>query len=686
MRAKFCPRERVGPAHILLASALILSLSVAIAHLNYLFAHALLEGLAIAVALFVYIFASRTRKYTRDDYLLLLGYGSLTVALLDFFHLLTFEEMNIFSGSTANASTQFWVAARYIQAFTLLIAPFAAKRRFRAHIVLPAFLMMAGIVIGSIMLFETFPTCYVEGQGLTPVKVISEYIICVVLVAAIWFTWDYNDEIGASVAWLVILAMCMMIGSELFATLYQHTDALSSLLARAFKSLAMYLIFHGTVAEGLNRPFMQVNRAREQLGERLQFEALLTDLSTELAGQTALPDVKGVIRSSLQRLTSFLNADRGLLLEIQDTDSRVLYAVRCDQPAAPAAFPEPLQFTWLAAELKRGRTVTMTGLPQGLPPQAEGEREYCKSEKIGALACVPCNVGSDNVTAIVLGRYNAGGEWNELTVGRLRLAGEMFSNALARGRAHDEASRLRQELNHVARVSTMGQLTAALAHEIKQPLTAILSNAQVGLRHIRQDPLDREEVSAILSDIAEDDRRASEVINRIRTTLRKGDQPRTPARLSRLANDLLSMLGHALASRHITVHRVFSQAEPLVTVDRIQIQQVMLNLIMNAVEAMGGVAPERRKLELVSTAVAGDGGGAHFLVVDHGPGIAKPQLDTLFDPFVTTKEDGLGMGLAISRGIIEDHGGELRVEATSENGTSMAFLIPLATPDTQPEI
>jgi C4-dicarboxylate-specific signal transduction histidine kinase len=115
-------------------------------------------------------------------------------------------------------------------------------------------------------------------------------------------------------------------------------------------------------------------------------------------------------------------------------------------------------------------------------------------------------------------------------------------------------------------------------------------------------------------------------------------------------------------------------------VDRIQIQQVMLNLIMNAVEAMEGLPPERRRLRLASRAAKKSNDNVHFLVSDSANGIPPERLKTIFEPFVTTKGEGLGMGLAISRGIVEDHGGAIWVESSSENGTTLAFQLPLATP------
>jgi signal transduction histidine kinase len=472
----------------------------------------------------------------------------------------------------------------------------------------------------------------------------------------------------------------MTIASELFATLYTDVDSTASLLAHACKGVAMYLIFHGTVAEGLNRPFQQVNRAREQLRERLRFEALLTELSTELAEQASVADIRAVLRSALLRLVEFTNTDRGVLLETSGPDVRILESVRLDRPSEPIRYPDIPGFTWLAARLRRGTPFIQTGLPDSFPAEAVAEKRYCIAEGIRACAYVPCSTTDSDIVAIGLCRHQDNTVWNEETGPRLRLAGEMFANALRRGRSYDEAFRLRSELNHVTRVSTMGQLTAALAHEIKQPLTAILSNAQVGLKYLRQEPLDRDELEAILSDIAADDRRATDVIGRIRGLVKKDGQHRKPARLSTLADELLSMLGHALAGQRVEVVRDFAARERRPAVDPTQIQQVMLNLIMNAAEAMNECPPEERTV-LLSCKPAPNGNQAvRFSVTDQGEGIPENRRAAIFDPFVTSKKGGMGMGLAISRGIVEDHGGRIWVESSGKRGTTITFELPISSP------
>jgi len=673
--------NRVSCTHIVLVTALITGVSILLARINVLLAYAILESLAIVAALFIYVFSSRTRKYTRDDYLLLLGYGSLTVAILDFFSLITYPGSAFFAGATTNASSQFWIAARYIHAFSLFIAPFAAAKRFRAKIVFPAYLFAAGMVIASIFKFKTFPLCYIEGSGFTPVKIYSEYFICVILVGAIWFTWDFRQQVGNAVVSLVLPSMFMLIACELFSTLHPDINSLPALLAHVCKGMAMYLIFHGTVAEGLNRPFQEMSRAREKLGERLQFESLLNDLSAELAVQLSLKDISESVKASLVRLADFFSANQAAFLETDGQEVAILASINRDSLHGPGSSPFPPLYRWLAIHFKQGKNLVTEDILSILPDNEESGRAIYTTENINSCAYVTCYSSSGKIAGVCLLARNPISGWDEELIPRLRLAGELFANALHRGLAGQETRQLRDELNHVSRVSTMGHLTAALAHEIKQPLTAILSNAQVGLRYLAEPVPDKKELADIFQDIVGDDRRASDIIGNIRNMMKREKSKRSPVRLTALTGDLLNMLGDVLSETRVLLEDDLTREKKdlLVSVDSTQIQQVILNLIMNAVDAMQDVPPGKRIIRLSISRCSVEPAAVKLTVSDVGMGISPDCEKRIFSPFVSTKKDGLGMGLTICRGIIEDHGGKLWIEETTANGTSVSFSIPQKT-------
>ena len=245
-----------------------------------------------------------------------------------------------------------------------------------------------------------------------------------------------------------------------------------------------------------------------------------------------------------------------------------------------------------------------------------------------------------------------------------------------RHRAEDEARRSREELAHFLRVSTVGELTTSLAHELNQPLTAILANAQAGRLLLDTNGGDRASLREILDDIVEEDKRAGEVIRRLRDLLRKGAPERAPLDLNRLAEDVTRLLANDAALRGVSIRLALNVAPVVVTGDRIQLQQVVLNLVMNAMDAMAESAPDQR-IALVSTLVTPD--GVHLSVRDSGTGLRESDAGRVFQPFYTTKPSGMGMGLSIARSIVEAHGGRIWGRDNAGSGATFTFSLPLST-------
>ena len=278
--------------------------------------------------------------------------------------------------------------------------------------------------------------------------------------------------------------------------------------------------------------------------------------------------------------------------------------------------------------------------------------------------------------------YPAGGaspeRWYAMSVVPLSRAegGAVVSSTdiTERKRAELEAQRSRQELAHFTRVSTMGELTASLAHELNQPLTGILTNAQAARRLLERARPDLKELRAILHDIIEDDRRASEVIQRLRDLLRKGESEVSRLDLNALIRDVLKLLGSDTVIRNVSVALDLESSAPVVTGDRVQLEQVLLNLLLNAMEAMAERLGGDRTV-VVRTRNA-DGSCVQASVEDGGPGLRPGTLETVFEPFYTTKSSGMGMGLAIARSIIEAHGGTIWAE-NSSRGATFHFRLPL---------
>jgi signal transduction histidine kinase len=245
-----------------------------------------------------------------------------------------------------------------------------------------------------------------------------------------------------------------------------------------------------------------------------------------------------------------------------------------------------------------------------------------------------------------------------------------------RKRVEMEAQRSRQELSHFTRVSTMGELAASMAHELSQPLTGILTNAQAARRFLDGASPDLDELRSILSDIVDDDRRASEVIQRLRELLRKGEPAFTTLDLHRLIRDVVKLVSSDAIIRNVSLTLDLGPGAPAVRGDRVQLQQVVLNLLINGLDAVGECAGGERSLVVRTRDTAVQ--TVHVSVEDTGPGL-RPGTETLvFEPFYTTKPAGMGMGLAIARSIVEAHGGLVWASNNASRGASFHIALPLA--------
>jgi len=252
------------------------------------------------------------------------------------------------------------------------------------------------------------------------------------------------------------------------------------------------------------------------------------------------------------------------------------------------------------------------------------------------------------------------------------------TDVTGRRRAQLEIEEQRRELSHLARVSVLGQFSGALAHELKQPLAAIHSNAEAAILSLSGPATDGQELRAILDDILADDRRATQVINRLSALLQRGETRMVSIAPGELIDDVMDLAHGELVTRRVTSESDVAPALPAILGDRVQLQQVLLNLILNACDAMSGMPVSQRRLVL--TVDAKDRHFVHFAVRDRGPGIARELLDRLFEPFVTTKPDGLGLGLSISRTIVGAHGGRLWAENNADRGATLHCVLAAARP------
>lgn len=249
----------------------------------------------------------------------------------------------------------------------------------------------------------------------------------------------------------------------------------------------------------------------------------------------------------------------------------------------------------------------------------------------------------------------------------------------AESQARESERRYREtqvELAHANRVATMGQLTASIAHEVSHPIGATILNAEAALRWLNRDAPDLDEARQLMARIIGDGRRAGNVVSRIRGLVKKASPRKEPLDMNEAIGEVIELARGESTKFGVAVKAQFSESLPAVTGDRTQLQQVMLNLVLNAVQAMSDGTPAMRELRISTQANSAN--GVLVSVRDSGPGIGPESLDRLFDPFYTTKSAGMGMGLAICRSIVEEHGGRIWATANIPRGAAFHFALPSA--------
>jgi C4-dicarboxylate-specific signal transduction histidine kinase len=242
-----------------------------------------------------------------------------------------------------------------------------------------------------------------------------------------------------------------------------------------------------------------------------------------------------------------------------------------------------------------------------------------------------------------------------------------------RKRAEEALRQAQAELAHAARVMTMGEMATSIAHEVNQPLSGVVINATATLGWLGADPPELEEAREAIRRIIRDGKRANEVLARVRALSRKGTTEKEWLDLNTAVQEVVGLAQGEINRTRVTLQTAFAVDLPRVFGDRVQLQQVVLNLILNGIEAMSGVVDRRR--ELTISTHREDPDRVRVVVKDSGIGLDPEKANQIFDAFYTTKRSGMGMGLSISRSIVENHGGRLWAVPNADHGTTFQFTV-----------
>jgi C4-dicarboxylate-specific signal transduction histidine kinase len=408
--------------------------------------------------------------------------------------------------------------------------------------------------------------------------------------------------------------------------------------------------------------------------ELLTFERLLAELSSRFANVSG-DQLETEIESALRQLLQFLDFDRSNFGEFTvDGWVTVLCSVAIDRVERYPPGPAPAFLSWYVGQLRAGNIVRVRSLDD-LPPEAVGEIEYHRRSGIHSSLGIPLRVSGRTVGLINFSALRRTRDWPDDLVARLKIIGEVMAQALVRKRSEAALQAAQSTLARITRLTTMHEVTASIAHEVNQPLSAIVANGNAALRWLRRTPPEVAEAAENIDQIIADSHRASRVVATIRGMFNKNKGAKVFLDVNEVMEEVVELLHGELNSRRVLVRADLSQNLPQISADRVELQQVVLNLVINAAEAMTAVPDGSRVLNVNSKLRQPE--EVIIAFEDRGPGVDPENMDRIFDSFFTTKPQGMGMGLSICRSIVEAHDGRLWISSSSDRGSVFNVLLPV---------
>jgi signal transduction histidine kinase len=404
------------------------------------------------------------------------------------------------------------------------------------------------------------------------------------------------------------------------------------------------------------------------------FEKLLSDLSGAFI-RVSVEEIDSEIELWLRRIVLALQMDRGTVGQLDQ--SGALYVThqwaRAGVTTPDKGLDVRQSLPWTARKLLAGELVAVSKMDE-FPPEAVEERNYARLNGSACTLAIPMKIGAAVVGAVSFGAVLFARSWTPEIVRRLQLVSAIFTNALERKRAEAEIRRLSEELRQASQVMTMGELTASLAHELNQPLGAILNNAKAARRLLTAKTSDLAEIDAALEDIVRDDARAVDIVKNVRAMFQRGETKIAPVDVSQLLHDVARIVNTDARMKEISWSLELPDSLPPVRGDKTHLTQAILNLVVNAFDSVcDGDGPR----EVVLRAGREEPNHIHVSVCDTGKGIDAKVMPNLFEPFFTTKPSGMGMGLTIVRSIIENHGGRICAAQNPDRGVTLKFVLPV---------
>lgn len=419
---------------------------------------------------------------------------------------------------------------------------------------------------------------------------------------------------------------------------------------------------------------LEHERAQRDLVTAMAFERLISQTLASLL-RASPGESDALIEHGLDAMAQLLDADGVALWRTGSIRGEFLCTHRCQREGIHPA-PDKVDgsmFPWMIGEILADRAVSRS--VAAFPAAAAVDGATLRAMGGLSIVAVPLSIGHRVTGAVSFASEREEQGWPESLLPRVRLFGEMIASVVARKHAEAAERDARAEAAHAARLGTMGVVAASLAHELTQPLAAILTNVQMAQVLVEDDDVDRTELRATLDDILADDLRAGKLIQQLRRFLRRDELERSRLAVSPLVEEVLSLVRGEVVGKGVDLRLANHAPDAAVVANAAQIQQVLLNLLLNAFDALATNAPGTRR---VVVSVQEEAPEVIVEVSDNGIGMDEAAQARAFAPFYTTKPKGMGLGLVISRSIAEEHGGQLTLRSTRGVGTEFRLALPTA--------
>lgn len=617
-------------------------LLILVASHNYLLFHVLAEFFSIIIACGIFMFAWASRRMLANDYLLFLGIAYLFIAGIDLIHTLTFKGMGILDVNESDVATQLWIAARYLESTTLLVAPLFLTRRMNPDLVFVGFGLVFTLIIGTIFFWEVFPSSYIEGQGLTQFKILSEYLICLMLLAAAAFLIYHRRKFEPDVLRLLIAAILLTAGAELTFTTYVSVYDWANFTGHLLKIFSFYLIYVAIIKTGLTRPY----------------SLLFRDLKQS-------QDEERIAREELK-------VERDALLKSEER-----FRTLADNIS---------QHAWMA-DAQGGvfwynkRWYEYSG---SSPAEMEGSgwRKVHHPDHIDRVTQKMAHcLATGEICEDTFPLKDRGGQYRWFLSRAVPIKDDMgrvrrwFGTLTDITELREAQQALKQTADRLARSNLeLEQFAYVASHDLKAPLGMISGFLNLLARRYRG-KLDAKADEYIQHAIAATERMQQLIQDAL--TLSQVETRGNPFKLIYVREPLTRALDNLRGEIEESRAEVTFAEMPMVPADGNQLVQLFQNLIGNAIKYRNPDQPPRIKITTREQEAEWE-----FLVGDNGVGFDPQHAKRIFQIFQrlhTSREyPGTGIGLAICKKIVEHHGGRIWVETEPGRGSSFFFTLPKA--------